>query len=817
MIAGRKMATRIALHLIVASVVLAFLTPFTGIPSLNYGIWNQSEPPANFLHGCAALGAFGFALLLFGERRVKFSDALTHPLVLIAFALAGWSMIASLFHALPGLTWFGAPETGSGVFRFLELAIFLASGLVVMRFKRARLIVFVTALVVTVIIALATYAFRSGISDALAPYFFTDYLAFNGICLAAMAWAYPYGRKRWLISAIVCVIAIGVLVYSSNRAAIAIALGVTPVFMVVLWALPRIFSKLSVVNVQRLATAGIAASVVVLTALVGILEVLGSATGSSFLAQNLGSRSRLLDIVFRALEDSPSIYSIGNGWGTYSHLLASYLPTEWATLRDDSNTWGNVGVDMAAGSWDSIKRVDFHSHNEFVETLLSVGSVGVLLLIALFALIPLLSRQRLRIAASGFSFALASLAALWFFFPLHIPLIAGAMAGFAKATPARFRLKKGVLLVVTSSIAVLLFATAIYSENFSRSTYYYLPVEPAPSTGAELETCAANFDDFGQGGQHLMYRMRTYAGFIERRIASESPISDEHISYFRGLLCATEKYLDSHDNIHLAIADLNTIADLSVLNIPVQLQPLMAAHQLNWGARLEQVLARIPTRTDLAATYLSRLLATGQDATFNRIAAQLHHSHPSGVVPLWFSGIALLTSEQTKEFGVLRMRKALQLGIERIIPIDPILKQQLGLEPAPAATILPQSTVKLSASGKIFTINVEVANSPKTRTEGLKFRTFLPPRSGMLLLFPSPQEVQIWMEETYIPLDIIYLDEQGYIIEIVQNAEPRKQKPLPAVANIKAVLEVPAGTVTDIGLLIGDRSQSSAFNLSEVD
>ena len=809
---GRKNILKIALHLLVLSVVLALLSPLTAIPSLNFGIWNQSEPPAIFLHGCAALGMLSFVLLVFAERKNAFSRFLFHPLVLIAGGLAVWSMIASVFHTLPALTWFGSPEIGSGVFRFLELAIFIASSLVVMRLKRARLVVFSTASVITVTITGTTLVFMDGGSNTLVPYYFTDYLAFNGICLFAMALTYPFGRFRFIASISISLIAIAIIALSNNRAAILIALLITPLFLGVLWGMGSVWPRLKRRAVMRLAALGVVSSAFVLTALVAALEITGLSSGNSFLANTLGSRSHLLDIVYRALDETPSMFFVGNGWGTYSHLLATYLPTEWATLRDDTATWGGASVNMTVGNWDSIHRVDFHSHNEYVEAFLSVGIIGMGLLIALFAVIPLVSRKRYGFAASGFGFAMASLGALWFLFPPHIPLIATAAAGLTKSSPygvhRRIKTLFGSLrrrLILGGALCVVFVALAIYNAIFSAQAYYYLPSEPAPASGKELAECSESFEDLGQGGQHLLHRMRTYARFIDNRIKNSHPINGDHIAYFRGFLCASEAYLDKHENIHLAIGTLNVRANIAFLNVPPQLQKLKDAYLASWGARLDLVLSHAPNRTDLAAPYLMWLLASGQDTNFARWAAKLYQRKPNGLIPLWFSGIALLSGDRTSDEGLIRMKRALKEGIERIIPVDPLLKQQLGFEIEAHDPEFSQAVVSIMGSDRELKINVEVADTPQTWKKGLAFRTSLPKQTGMLLLFPQAREMSIWMKDTYISLDILYVNDQGVITHIVEGTEPRNVSPLPEIKGIKAVLEIVAGSTAKFGIEVGDR------------
>jgi uncharacterized membrane protein (UPF0127 family) len=69
-------------------------------------------------------------------------------------------------------------------------------------------------------------------------------------------------------------------------------------------------------------------------------------------------------------------------------------------------------------------------------------------------------------------------------------------------------------------------------------------------------------------------------------------------------------------------------------------------------------------------------------------------------------------------------------------------------------------------------VAVEVADTPSSREKGLMFRETLGEDSGMLFVFEEETSIPFWMKNTLIPLDIIYIDRDGYIVEIQENAQP---------------------------------------------
>ena len=99
---------------------------------------------------------------------------------------------------------------------------------------------------------------------------------------------------------------------------------------------------------------------------------------------------------------------------------------------------------------------------------------------------------------------------------------------------------------------------------------------------------------------------------------------------------------------------------------------------------------------------------------------------------------------------------------------------------------------------------IEVADTSRLKSIGLMYRTSLPAGRGMLLLNKKPQRMNVWMKNTFIPLDIIYIDTDGYIVKIVENAQPESTTVMPSDGKVKAVLELNAGQVQTRDIAVGD-------------
>ena len=128
---------------------------------------------------------------------------------------------------------------------------------------------------------------------------------------------------------------------------------------------------------------------------------------------------------------------------------------------------------------------------------------------------------------------------------------------------------------------------------------------------------------------------------------------------------------------------------------------------------------------------------------------------------------------------------------------------------AQAATIQPLEIVTKSG---VHVFAVEMATTEEEKTTGLMYRKELADGKGMLFDFSPEQEVSMWMKNTYIPLDMIFIRADGRILRIAENTEPLSTKIIPSNGLAKGVLEVIAGTAQKYGIKPGDRVAHPLFN-----
>ena len=138
-----------------------------------------------------------------------------------------------------------------------------------------------------------------------------------------------------------------------------------------------------------------------------------------------------------------------------------------------------------------------------------------------------------------------------------------------------------------------------------------------------------------------------------------------------------------------------------------------------------------------------------------------------------------------------------------------------------AADILcsPDQAIFQTDGGPVA-FQVELADDEAERAQGLMYRRTLVQGSGMLFIYDTPRAVSFWMRNTYIPLDLVFLDQAGVIRHIHPNAVPLDETPIPGAApgdpdpDRQMILEIGGGEAERMGLAVG---QSMAHPLLRQD
>lgn len=119
--------------------------------------------------------------------------------------------------------------------------------------------------------------------------------------------------------------------------------------------------------------------------------------------------------------------------------------------------------------------------------------------------------------------------------------------------------------------------------------------------------------------------------------------------------------------------------------------------------------------------------------------------------------------------------------------------------------------LSIVTSNTKYSFDIEVARTPEELTQGLMFRKSIPQNGGMLFIYDENRQPRIWMKNTYVALDVLFIDRGGKIVKIHPHAQPHSLRIIQSDHEARFVLELLAGTAKKLGLLVGDRIEHPAL------
>jgi uncharacterized membrane protein (UPF0127 family) len=143
----------------------------------------------------------------------------------------------------------------------------------------------------------------------------------------------------------------------------------------------------------------------------------------------------------------------------------------------------------------------------------------------------------------------------------------------------------------------------------------------------------------------------------------------------------------------------------------------------------------------------------------------------------------------------------------------------LGVTSAPAQigpiedlSAFPTATLEITDGKKTkHAFDVWLADTPARQAQGLMFVRSLPPARGMLFIHPAPRPISMWMKNTYIPLDMVFIDERGRVQQVIANTKPHSLDLVRSKDPALAVLEIAGGEAQRLGLKAGQRVHHPAL------
>lgn len=649
-----------------------FSLPFFGL-----GIWPQSETAIAALHFCGAASAFGLTLIHL--CRPYLVRLLYHPIVIIPLCIGLISIALTPLYDFPIRNLLGSVRTGEGAFWWLDWSMLSAAGFLLCRFKLWRYILCITATIGFLAI-FGLYFIHHYTGRLFTPYFYPDFMALQITALLPVLCVFlRRSLHRPTVWIGLYILLNCFLIPTENKVAIAfgfIGFG----FFLALWFLAPLRNQLKIkVGYSALALiAPLSVFILLVLAKLPLESGYYTARDSGFVS-TLISRAYLMEVILNSLISNPLNLLIGQGWGTFIEHLPNHLPTTWLDFTQEGGK-----------QWDGLRTDHFHSHNTFIEILYASGIVNMALLYIYFISLGVRSSRTFKLTALIFSAGAISLISFWFLLPLNVPFLTLGAALIANRKPVRFLSEKkyvhSIARVALPIVSGLTLAGAIVTLDTAKSLDHYMPhtLEAPPSVQKD---CPMEYADFGTGGLRLSKMLLGRTRYVTSRVeelmeeATETKVQKEirtELPKIHHLFCQSENYIQHYKpSIRLTIARLMVRGEILISLDPWLDEKSRAYYYKGWQHDLEKWLSLHPSRADLAVPFLLWHLTHEEESILERIALQIYRQNDQDPVGLWFRGIVLLNDPRQSQTGLSFMRKALGFGIERYVPVDPTLKNQL--------------------------------------------------------------------------------------------------------------------------------------------
>lgn len=118
----------------------------------------------------------------------------------------------------------------------------------------------------------------------------------------------------------------------------------------------------------------------------------------------------------------------------------------------------------------------------------------------------------------------------------------------------------------------------------------------------------------------------------------------------------------------------------------------------------------------------------------------------------------------------------------------------------------------VDSAGQRHKFNVELALSPQQQAQGLMFRQQMAPDAGMLFVYRTPIEITMWMKNTFLPLDMVFVGPDRKVLRIAERTVPQSEATISSGGRAIGVIELNAGTAARLKLKPGDQVEAAALN-----
>ncbi|WP_158043805.1 hypothetical protein [Skermanella pratensis] len=571
----------------------------------------------------------------------------------------------------------GTPQTGEGVLWYASLAVLTALTLAVWQRRRVRQAIVGSAAVSGVILLLLNVS--EPIGSPWRPVVWPEFAALLGLFVIAIVasdkslrWPARLARRLGPVAGramsgpgplrALAALALGsaIVATSQNKTAIGIAAVVIPVMLVLAPAIGtgrswRFLAALTALALTVAVPAG--------------MYWLGTAKG----LESPLSRTEMILVAFEALRSDPMLLVHGAGWGSFNDILYGFLDRV-RDVRAVTETWQQSLGNTGGGA--------FHTHNTYIEATLSAGLPGGILMAALPVTAILCARRRSRALLCAVWVAVAGLLAAWFTLPVAVPFQAVAFAATAggvrrRRDPAGAAASRHLAAGIALIVAVTLAAGSALALRVAADSERLLAVIRAGRPPA-FDMPAYLLWDHGQGGSHLWWIALDLTNDLAAKGEIGQPLTDGEVFWFETLLRAVDRHAaDLPSSTRLKSLTLIMRDELATKMGDPRLDRLREWEVPAWSQKLFALLDQMPNRVDLSVPFLDLLVTSNNGPVAIRVGNDLLLRNPDDPVALWFTGIAMAPTAQWGNLGQARLLRAVDAGIERVVPLTPEIRNRL--------------------------------------------------------------------------------------------------------------------------------------------
>ena len=151
--------------------------------------------------------------------------------------------------------------------------------------------------------------------------------------------------------------------------------------------------------------------------------------------------------------------------------------------------------------------------------------------------------------------------------------------------------------------------------------------------------------------------------------------------------------------------------------------------------------------------------------------------------------------------------------VTQLLALLVLLTATAAAAQSPSLATFESSKLVIAGQSGRHDFDVELAVKPEQRAQGLMYRRKMPGDAGMLFDFGArPHRASMWMKNTFIPLDMLFITGDGRIESIAQRTVPHSLESISSRGPVRAVLELNGGTVARLGIAPGDRVEHPIFS-----